>query len=272
MSGGFCIREYDQVESLVFAHCLDHGMAPLTELYQGELIPSRAFADGGIHEAIMAYEDTTFFEILAQELALRDMDDPPITPENYDEVMARMETYLGQRGRMHGSSSYGGSTMLRLKPISLRDANEYVRKYHRHHKPVAGHKFSIGCEADGELVGVIIAGRPVSRYLDDGFTLEVTRLCTNGEKNACSFLYGAAARAAAAMGYKRIITYTLESENGASLRASGWICQGKAGGLRWTGKRQPKEDQYPAQMKLRYEKQLRKEETVNGICSGPEGS
>ena len=129
-----------------------------------------------------------------------------------------------------------------------------------------------GCEADGELVGVIIAGRPVSRYLDDGFTLEVTRLCTNGEKNACSFLYGAAARAAAAMGYKRIITYTLESENGASLRASGWICQGKAGGLRWTGKRQPKEDQYPAQMKLRYEKQLRKEETVNGICSGPEGS
>ena len=101
---------------------------------------------------------------------------------------------------------------------------------------------------------------------------ELTRLCTNGAKNACSFLYGAAARAAAAMGYKRIITYTLESENGASLRASGWICQGKAGGLRWTGKRQPKEDQYPAQMKLRYEKQLRKEETVNGICSGPEGS
>ena len=100
--------------------------------------------------------------------------------------------------------------MLRLRPISLRDANEYVRQHHRHHKPVAGHKFSIGCEADGELVGVIIAGRPVSRYLDDGFTLEVTRLCTNGEKNACSFLYGAAARAAAAMGYKRIITYTLE--------------------------------------------------------------
>ena len=109
--------------------------------------------------------------------------------------------------------------MLRLRPISLRDANEYVRQHHRHHKPVAGHKFSIGCEADGELVGVIIAGRPVSRYLDDGFTLEVTRLCTNGEKNACSFLYGAAARAAAAMGYKRIITYTLESE---TVQASGF--------------------------------------------------
>ena len=90
------IREYDQVESLVFSLCLGQGMSSLTELYHGELIPSRAFAEGGIHEAIMAYEDTTFFEILAQELALRDMDDPPITPENYDEIMARMEVYLGE--------------------------------------------------------------------------------------------------------------------------------------------------------------------------------
>ena len=88
------IRQYDEVESLVFSHCLSHGMTSLTELYEGELIPSRAFAEGGIHEAIMAYEDVTFFEILAQELALRDMDDPPITPENYDEVMERMGVYL----------------------------------------------------------------------------------------------------------------------------------------------------------------------------------
>ena len=149
---------------------------------------------------------------------------------------------------------------LELRPITLKDANEYVRQHHRHNKPVVGHKFSIGCEADGELVGVVIAGRPVSRYLDDGFTLEVTRLCTNGTKNACSFLYGAAARAAAAMGYIRIITYTLESEKGASLRASGWVCQGKAGGLYWTGKRKPKNenDKYPTEMKLRYQKTLRK--------------
>ena len=90
------IKEYDQVESLVFAHCLDHGMAPLTELYQGELIPSRAFADGGIHEAIMAYEDTTFFEILAQELALRDMDGEPLTRENYGELMERIDAYLSE--------------------------------------------------------------------------------------------------------------------------------------------------------------------------------
>ena len=88
------IRQYDEVESLIFSHCLNHGMSSLTELYEGELIPSRAFAEGGIHEAIMAYEDVTFFEILAQELALRDMDDPPITPENYDEIMERMGVYL----------------------------------------------------------------------------------------------------------------------------------------------------------------------------------
>ena len=98
------IRQYDEVESLVFSNCLTHGMAPLTELYEGELIPSRAFAEGGIHEAIMAYEDATFFEILAQELALRDMDDPPITAENYDEVMERMNVYLGEFER-HGTDN-----------------------------------------------------------------------------------------------------------------------------------------------------------------------
>jgi len=90
------IRQYDDVESLIFSYCLSHGMAGLTELYEGELIPSRAFAEGGIHEAIMAYEDNTFFEILAQELALRDLDDPPITPENYEEIRERMAVYLSE--------------------------------------------------------------------------------------------------------------------------------------------------------------------------------
>ena len=90
------IRDYDKVESLVFSHCLDHGMAPLIELYNGEIIPSRAFAEGGIHEAIMAYEDVTVFEILAEELALRDLDADRATAENYDEVMERMEEYMGE--------------------------------------------------------------------------------------------------------------------------------------------------------------------------------
>ena len=98
------IQEYDQVESLIFSHCLHHKMSKLVELYRGELIPSRAFADGGIHEAIMAYEDTMFFEILAQELALRDMDSDAPTPENVDELRERMDTYLGEF-EQHGTDN-----------------------------------------------------------------------------------------------------------------------------------------------------------------------
>ena len=143
--------------------------------------------------------------------------------------------------------------MFEIAPLSLTAANVFVAEHHRHHKPVCGHKFSIGCMADDKLTGVAIVGRPVSRYLDNGTTLEVTRLCTDGTKNACSFLYGAAWRAAKALGYTKIITYTLDSESGASLKASGWKCAGIAGGLRWTGKRKPKTDLYPSQMKLRYE-------------------
>ncbi len=146
--------------------------------------------------------------------------------------------------------------MPRLVPVSLREANAFVKAHHRHHKPVVGHKFSIGCEVDGRLAGVVIAGRPVSRHLDNGLTLEVTRLCTTGERNACSMLYSAAARAAKAMGYRKIVTYTLDTEDGGSIRAAGWTCVGPAGGIRWTGQRRPAADLYPPQMKLRYEKLL----------------
>ena len=138
--------------------------------------------------------------------------------------------------------------MLSLVPVSLKDANAFVAEHHRHHKPVTGHKFSLGCIQEDQLVGVAIVGRPVSRYLDDGATLEVNRLCSTGEKNVCSFLYGAAARAAKALGYQRIITYTLDTEPGTSLRAAGWECRGLAGGKRWTGQRRPAADLCPAQL------------------------
>ena len=145
--------------------------------------------------------------------------------------------------------------MLRIVPVSLKTANAYVAKWHRHHKPVTGHKFSIGCtNAQDELVGVAIVGRPVSRYLDDGQTLAVNRLCTDGTKHACGMLYAAAWRAAQAMGYRKIITYILDTESGTSLRAAGWSCAGLAGGRRWTGSRRPVTYLYPAQMKYRYEK------------------
>ena len=90
------IQEYDQVESLVFSHCLRHKMSKLVELYRGELIPSRAFADGGIHEAIEQYEDVVFYEILAEELARRDMGYAEVSPSNYDELVSRMDDYIAE--------------------------------------------------------------------------------------------------------------------------------------------------------------------------------
>ena len=143
--------------------------------------------------------------------------------------------------------------MLEICPLSLKEANAFVEQHHRHHKPVTGHKFSIGCTDGEKIVGVAIVGRPVSRYLDDRWTLEVNRLCTDGTRNACSFLYAASWRVAKALGYKKIITYILESESGASLRAVNWKCVGEAGGLKWTGKRRPQIDLYPQQMKIRFE-------------------
>ena len=147
--------------------------------------------------------------------------------------------------------------MLELTPISLKQENVFVDVFHCHHKAVAGHKFSIGCSENGRLVGVVIVGRPISRYLDDGKTLEVNRLCTLGVKNACSILYAAAARAAKAMGYEKIITYILQSENGGSLKAAGWKCAGLAGGKEWTGARKPPVPLYPQEKKIRYEKLLK---------------
>jgi len=149
--------------------------------------------------------------------------------------------------------------MLMVQPISLKEANAYVSLHHRHHKPVVGHKYSISCvDGDNILHGVAIVGRPVSRYLDDGLSLEVNRLCTDGTKNACTILYGAAWRAARAMGYRRIFTYILETENGASLRAAGWHCDGQAGGKNWTGERYRQEEMFPL-MKIRYSKRMKEE-------------
>ena len=102
-----------------------------------------------------------------------------------------------------------------------------------------------------EIVGVAICGRPVSRHYDDGLTLEINRLCTDGTRNACSKLYGACVRTAVAMGYERVITYTLQSENGASLKASNFICEGIAGGKHWTGTRN-RNIGNPEEMKIRW--------------------
>ena len=146
--------------------------------------------------------------------------------------------------------------MLELRPIDFRAAAEFVGLHHRHNKPPVGHKFSIACYDGERLCGVCMVGRPVGRYLDDGQTLEVNRNCTDGTRNACTMLYGAAQRAAKAMGYKRIITYTLRSENGTSLRASNWICDGPAGGTHWTGQRYEQLEIPLGEMKVRWRKEL----------------
>lgn len=143
---------------------------------------------------------------------------------------------------------------LRAVPMDLEGANEFVSRHHRHHKPVVGHKFSIGAALGVSLVGVVIVGRPVSRRRDDGDTLEVTRLCSTGEKNACSFLYGAAARAAFALGYRRIGTYIRADEPGTSLRAAGWREIGSTPGRSWSVPSRPRKDQTDLIPRLLFEK------------------
>lgn len=142
---------------------------------------------------------------------------------------------------------------LRAATVTLAEANAFVSLFHRHHPPVIGHKYSIGAEIDGRLVGVVIVGRPVSRIRDDGETLEVTRLCTNGTRNACSFLYSRAARAAFALGYRRIGTYTMPDEGGASLRAAGWRLLAATPGRSWSTPSRPRMDSHPLGEKLLWE-------------------
>lgn len=111
---------------------------------------------------------------------------------------------------------------LQVVPVSFEDACEFIGAWHRHHAPPRGHKYSIGVASGTTLVGVAVVGRPVARNFDDGRTLEVTRVATDGTKHACSMLYAAAWRAASAMGYRRLVTYTQVDESGSSLKAAGW--------------------------------------------------
>jgi hypothetical protein len=152
-------------------------------------------------------------------------------------------------------------------PLTLAQANEFIEKNHRHHHKVPRDKFRVGCEVGGKLVGVATVGQPLARLLCDGFTLEVTRLCTDGTKGVCSFLYSRCARIAKEMGYHKIITYILESEDGTSLKASGWHCEvEKCGGGSWNVPSRPREvvvttlfgevQKYPIGKKQRWAKEL----------------
>ncbi len=146
---------------------------------------------------------------------------------------------------------------IRAVPLTLKQANDLVAQMHRHHKPCRGHRYSIGAEVDGKLVGAVIVGRPVARMVSQYDVAEVTRLVTDGSRNVCSFLYGRAAQAAQAMGFKRIQTYTLPEEGGASLRGVGWTCDGvlRRDGEGWTSRDGRRTDQ-PTSAKVRWGRYL----------------
>jgi len=146
---------------------------------------------------------------------------------------------------------------LSVTPVTLREANEFVFNFHRHNKPTQGGKFAIGALYNDVVVGVAIVGRPVSAILDNGYTAEVTRLCVNDDapKNSCSFLYGRCWRIWQQMGGKKIITYTLQSESGSSLKGAGWQIKGEVKPHdRWTKRGGTREWQpIYGQLKFRWE-------------------
>jgi hypothetical protein len=150
---------------------------------------------------------------------------------------------------------------LKIIPLTLAQANILIAKWHRHHKPVLGHRFSIGAVADGEVVGAAVVGRPVARECDPYYTVEVTRLVTNGHRNACSFLYSACARIAREMGFQKIQTYILNDEPGTSLRAAGWSLQAVTRGGNWNHSwRKGRREDQPMLPKQRWSKKLNAEE------------
>lgn len=142
---------------------------------------------------------------------------------------------------------------LELQPITFPEAAAFIAAHHRHHLPPIGWKFGIAVNDGERVVGVVTVGRPVARRLDNGWTLEVTRCCTDGTKHAASMLYGAAWRAAKALGYKRLITFTLASESGTSLRAAGWRDLYTTPGRSWSVPSRPRVDTHPLGQKTLWE-------------------
>ena len=151
--------------------------------------------------------------------------------------------------------------MIIAKPMELREANAYVESLHRHHGPVHRDKFRVAAyDTDTQkIVGIVQVGRPVARHLNDGNTLEVVRLCTDGTYNCCSFLYSRAARIAKEMGYTRIITYILDEESGTSLKASGWKKEYTTKGHSWNCPSRPRQTKAPECDKQMWSKHLKGE-------------
>lgn len=145
------------------------------------------------------------------------------------------------------------SAGMRIVPVTLREANAFVRRLHRHHGDARGCLYCVAVALGDRIVGVAIVGRPVSRMLQDGYTAEVTRCCTDGTEHAPSKLYAASWRVAQQLGYRRMLTYVLDTEPGTTLKAAGWKCYGEAGGGSWSRAGRPRVDLHPTQTKIRWE-------------------
>jgi hypothetical protein len=145
---------------------------------------------------------------------------------------------------------------LELVPITRDEAQAFVAQHHRTHaKRPAGWRFGVGAACDGAVIGVAMVSNPRARRLHDGWTVEVIRVCVlEGFKNACSMLYAACWRAARALGFRRLVTYTLPEEGGASLRGAGWKSVGETRGGSWSRRERPRVDAHPTQAKLRWER------------------
>ena len=152
-----------------------------------------------------------------------------------------------------GIADDGCLVVLHLQPITLKAARLFVDMHHRHHRAPQGGLFAIAANDGREVVGVAIVGRPVARNLQDGWTAEVTRLCTLGTANCASMLYAACWRAARAMGYRRLISYVLKSEPGTSLKAAGWRELYTNSGGSWNVPSRPREVKYPTEPKTLWE-------------------
>jgi len=148
--------------------------------------------------------------------------------------------------------------MLELQPITYKEACAFIQQHHSHHLPPQGWKFGVAVSDGEKVVGVVTVGRPVARALDDGFTLEVTRCCTDGTTHVASMLYGAAWRATKAMGYRRLITYTLIEEAGTSLIAAGWKALYETAGGSWSCPSRKRVDTHPLGQKTLWEADRRR--------------
>ncbi|CEH29088.1 XF1762 family protein [Aneurinibacillus migulanus] len=168
------------------------------------------------------------------------------------------DSALSYKSAAEEAKQYGAKQLkLETLPITLKAAKEFVDAHHRHHRSPQGHKFSIALHDGDMVVGVIIAGRPVSRYQDDGLTLEVTRCCVKeAYKNGVSTLYAAVCRVAQVMGYRRVITYTLTEESGISMKACNFTLSRKSQGGSWDSKNRRRTDKHPTTEKYLWVKQI----------------